>query len=117
MVHVLKVRAAARYGRICPHRPLLPSLSALSRRMPKRRTSAAPPPVAPKKMLRVAARAASRAVASSGAGASALSRRNMASSAGSSSVHSFSGTLLDGRPLELATLAGRPALIVNVASE
>ena len=41
----------------------------------------------------------------------------MASSAGSSSVHSFSGTLLDGRPLELATLAGRPALIVNVASE
>jgi hypothetical protein len=68
-------------------------------------------------MLRVGARAAARAVASSGAGASALSRRNMASSAGSSSVHSFSGTLLDGRPLELATLAGRPALIVNVASE
>ena len=116
MVHVLKVRAAARYGRICPHRPLLPSLSALSRRMPKR-SPAAPPPVAQRKMLRVAARAASRAVASSGAGASALSRRNMASSAGSSSVHSFSGTLLDGRPLELATLAGRPALIVNVASE
>ena len=64
-------------------------------------------------MLRVAARAA----ACSGAGAAALSRRNMASSAGSTSVHSFSGTLLDGRPLQLATLAGRPALIVNVASE
>ena len=41
----------------------------------------------------------------------------MASSAGSASVHSFTGTLLDGRPLQLATLAGRPALIVNVASE
>lgn len=70
-------------------------------------------PAAPR-MLRVAARAA----ACSGAGpAAALSRRNMASSAGSTSVHSFSGTLLDGRPLQLATLAGRPALIVNVASE
>ena len=67
----------------------------------------------PGSMLRVAARAA----ACSGAGAAALSRRNMASSAGSTSVHSFSGTRLDGRPLQLATLAGRPALIVNVASE
>ena len=65
-------------------------------------------------------RAAARAAACSGAGVAgvaALSRRNMASSAGSTSVHSFSGTLLDGRPLQLATLAGRPALIVNVASE
>jgi hypothetical protein len=76
-------------------------------------TSALLPPIAAPKMLRAAARAA----ACSGAGVAALSRRNMASSAGSTSVHSFSGTLLDGRPLQLATLAGRPALIVNVASE
>ena len=76
-------------------------------------TSALLPPIAAPKMLRAAARAA----ACSGAGVAVLSRRNMASSAGSTSVHSFSGTLLDGRPLQLATLAGRPALIVNVASE
>ena len=115
MVHVLKVRAAARCGRTWhPSSAVALPLGAVPA---DAEALAAPPPVAPKKMLRVAARAASRAVASSGAGAAALSRRNMASSAGSSSVHSFSGTLLDGRPLELATLAGRPALIVNVASE
>lgn len=61
-------------------------------------------------------RAAARAAACS-AGAAALSRRHMASSASGTSMHSFSGTLLDGRSLRLASLAGRPALIVNVASE
>ena len=78
--------------------------------------SAMNPPVLIRPVVLGMFRAAARAAACS-AGAAALSRRHMASSAGSTSVHSFSGTLWDGRPLPLASPAGRPALIVNVASE
>ena len=76
-------------------------------------------------LLRFAARAVPAGVA-----AATLSQRQVASSAaspaaspaaaaeaGSSSVHMLSGALLDGRTLPLAALAGKPAVIVNVASE
>ena len=64
-------------------------------------------------------RHATRAALGAGVGA-ALSRQRVASAAAgssSTSVHSFTGNLLDGTTMPLASLAGKPALIVNVASE
>lgn len=70
-------------------------------------------------MLRVASRGV--AVASRGAAAAAaaaIGSRRATCTEGPVSIHSLGGTSLDGgRELSFACLAGKPALVLNVASE
>lgn len=70
-------------------------------------------------MLRVASRgvaAASRGVAVAAAVA-AIGARRAACTEGPASILSLRGTSLDGGEISFARLAGKPALVLNVASE
>ena len=70
-------------------------------------------------MLRVASRgvaAASRGAAAAAAAAAIGSRRAICTE-GPASVLSLRGTSLDGGEMSFACLAGKPALVLNVASE
>lgn len=69
-------------------------------------------------MLRVASRGVAAATRGVGAAAAAVIGSQRAVHAeGPVSILSLSGSGLDGRELSFARLAGKPALVLNVASE